>query len=107
MAASIHASSVHELLSCSPSATTINIDGETYIVDADCLDDIDTVELLGRMVDGDIFAFPLACKRILGEDGYEKVKMKLALENGRTRATDMVEFIMKVLQACGDEQAKN
>lgn len=71
----------------------------------DAMDDIDLVEDLGELQDGNIFVLPRVLKRLFGSK-YEVVKEQLA-HDGITKASEMTEFFEEVLTACNALDAKN
>ncbi len=85
----------------------VTVRGISLAIPKDVLDDIDTIDLLGEVQDGNVFAFPKLSKRLFGEKGYEKVKGGLAGKDGRTKVSDMVEFFTEVFSACNALSAKN
>lgn len=86
---------------------TPTVKGIKVKVSKDVLDDMETVELLGAMQDGDIFAFPKLCKKMFGDDAYKEIREKLANDAGVTTVTAMSEFFTQVLTACNALAAKN
>ncbi len=86
---------------------TVTVRGITLKIPKDVTDDIEVVELLGAIQDGDIFSFPKLARRMFGEEGYLKVKETLAGEDGRTRITDVFDFFTETFIACDALAAKN
>lgn len=86
---------------------TVTVRGITLKIKKDVVDDIEVVELLGDIQEGDIFAFPKLARLMFGEDGYQKVKEGLARKDGRTRVTDVFDFFTEVFVACDALAAKN
>ena len=84
----------------------VTVQGINVKVAKDVIDDIDLLEDLAALDDGDVFAFPRVCKRLFGDD-YQRVKGELADKRGITTATAMSEFFEKVLKACNALSAKN
>lgn len=85
----------------------VTVEGISLRIPKDVIDDIEVVELLGEVQDGNIFSFAKLAKRMFGEEGYKKVKEGLADKNGRTKVSDMSNFFTKVLTACNALAAKN
>lgn len=85
----------------------ITVKGITVYADPDAFDDIDVLELMAQMQDGDIFAFPRLCRAIFGEEGFRKIKVGLAGDDGRTRLSDMSDFFGEAIAKIGGEEAKN
>lgn len=85
----------------------VTVRGISLAIPKDVLDDIDTIDLLGEVQDGNVFAFPKLAKRLFGEKGYEKVKGGLSDADGRTKVSDMAEFFTEVFNACNALSAKN
>ena len=85
----------------------VTVRGIKLSIPKDVLDDIDMVELLGEVQDGDVFAFPKLAKLMFGEDGFKRVKEGLSGEDGRTKVTDVVELFTEALNACNALAAKN
>ncbi len=86
---------------------TVTVRGITLKIKKDAVDDIEVVELLGDIQEGDIFAFPKLARLMFGEDGYQQVKEGLARKDGRTRVTDVFDFFTEVFVACDALTAKN
>lgn len=85
---------------------TVTVKGVDVTVDKEVMNDIEVVELLGEMQDGNIFAFPKLCKRVFGEQ-YPKVKSALANKAGVTTATSMTEFFNELMEKMNEGEAKN
>lgn len=85
----------------------VTVDGISLRIPKDVIDDIEVVELLSDVQDGNIFSFAKLARRMFGEEGYQKVKDSLADKDGRTRVTDMSDFLIKVFKACNALEAKN
>lgn len=85
----------------------VHVRGMNLRLDKDVLDDMDTVELLGKLQDGDIFVFPTLCRMIFGEKQFERIKNALADHNGKTKVSDMSEFFVEALTAATEVQGKN
>lgn len=86
---------------------SITVDGVSLKIAKDVMDDMEVLELLGEVQDGNVFAFSKLARRMFGDTGYEKVKAALAGADGRTRVSDMSDFFAKALTACNDAAAKN
>lgn len=84
----------------------ITVRGIPLRIPRDVLDDLELVELLGALQDGDIFAFPKAARMLFGNK-YEEVRAGLADKDGKTKLSDTVEFFNEVLVACNEVDAKN
>lgn len=85
----------------------VTVEGIGLRIPKDVIDDIEVVELLGEVQDGNIFSFAKLAKLMFGEEGYKKVKDGLADKSGRTKVSDMSDFFTKVLTACNALAAKN
>lgn len=85
---------------------TCEVDGIPVCIRRDAMDDIDVMEMLGEMQDGNQFVMPKLMRSVLGAEQYANVKASLADEGGRTAASDMVTFFGKVMGELG-ETAKN
>lgn len=90
----------------SETPVTVNVKGIDVTVDKEAMNDIEVVELLGEMQDGNIFAFPKLCKRVFG-DQYPKVKSALANKAGVTTATSMTGFFNELMAKMNEGGAKN
>ena len=84
----------------------VTVRGIKLKVRKDTMDDIDMVEDLGALQDGDIFALPRVLKRMFGDE-YDVVKDRLANEHHITKVSDMTAFFEEVLFACNALDAKN
>lgn len=85
----------------------VTVKGITLRITKDVLDDIETVDLLSEVQNGNIFAFPKLAKKVFGEEGFKKVKEGLADADGRTRVSAVIEFFGEVFTACNALAAKN
>lgn len=85
---------------------TVNVKGIDVTVDKEVMNDIEVVELLGEVQDGNIFAFPKLCKRVFG-DQYPKVKSALANKAGITTAVSMTEVFKELMEKMNEGEAKN
>lgn len=85
---------------------TVNVKGIDVTVDKEVMNDIEVVELLGEVQDGNIFAFPKLCKRVFG-DQYPKVKSALANKAGITTAMSMTEVFKELMEKMNEGEAKN
>lgn len=68
----------------------------------DMLDDIDVLELLGKVQSGDLLAVPKLFRAIFGDEGYESVKDSLR-DGGTVKASAMVEWLVSQMEACGSK----
>lgn len=84
----------------------VTVDGITVFINQEHLDDMETIELLGRLQDGDILSLPQVMEKLFGKKKYLEIKDKLA-ENGVTKASAVAEWISKVFTAMEALQAKN
>lgn len=82
------------------------VDGIPVCVERAALDDIEVMELLGELSDGNPFAVTKLMVAIFGREQYDNIKRSLADESGRTSATAVIEFFGKAFPALG-EAAKN
>ena len=85
---------------------TVNVKGIDVTVDKEVMNDIEVVELLGEVQDGNIFAFPKLCKRVFG-DQYPMVKSALENKAGITTATSMTEVFKELMEKMNEGEAKN
>lgn len=85
---------------------TCEVGGIPVRIRRDAMDDIDVMEMLGEMQDGNQLIMPKLMRSVLGPEQYANVKASLADEDGRTTASDMVVFFGEVMKALG-ESAKN
>lgn len=85
----------------------VTVKGVKVKVAKNAMDDMETVELLGAMQNGDVFAFPKLCKKLFGDKSYETLKEKLKNSSGITTVTAMTEFFTQALTACNALEAKN
>lgn len=85
----------------------VTVDGVNLKIAKDVMDDLDTLDLLGEVQDGNVFAFSKLAKRMFGEEDYVRIKESLADKDGRTKVTDMSNFFVKTLEACNSDEAKN
>lgn len=79
----------------------VDTHGITVSVNEDAANDMRFIELLGKLDDGDIFAFPKLCRTLFGEDQIEKVYKAIETEDGRVPATAMVDLFTDVMAKAG------
>ncbi len=81
----------------------VEVDGIPVVINRDAFsDDIETLELLADVDDGNVFAIVKLMKRIFGDEQYTNIKASLR-KDGRTSVTDMVTFMGSVFRELGDE----
>lgn len=84
----------------------VEANGVPVVVDrAAIMDDIETVELLADIDEGNPFKIVRLMKHVFGVEQYDEIKKSLA-KDGRTAVSDMVDFMGEVFAALGDA-AKN
>lgn len=84
----------------------VEVNGVPVVVDrAAIMDDIETVELLADIDEGNPFKIVRLMKHVFGDAQYTEIKKSLA-KDGRTAVSDMVDFMGEVFAALGDT-AKN
>lgn len=83
----------------------VTVKGITVEVPTDVMDDIDMLEWIGEMQEGNIFVFPKILRRMFG-DNYVVVKEKLSTD-GITTTTEMTDFFTGVMNALSALDAKN
>lgn len=84
----------------------VEANGVPVVVDrAAIMDDIETVELLADIDEGNPFKIVRLMKHVFGGEQYDEIKKSLA-KDGRTAVSDMVDFMGEVFAALGDA-AKN
>ncbi len=71
--------------------------GFVFDINEDCLDDYETLEVLIQANNGDKVALFTAVERLLGAEQKERLKDHLR-ENGKVRATKMVEEIQEIFE---------
>lgn len=84
----------------------VTVRGINLKVPKDALDDIELVELLADLQEGNVFAFPKAARIVFG-DQYKEVMTDLAGKDGKTKASDAAKFFTEVMTAISAIQAKN
>lgn len=68
-------------------------------------DDIETLELLGEIEDGNAFALTKLMRHLFGDEQYANIKASLR-KGGRTSVSDMTGFMSAVFEQIGGA-AKN
>lgn len=87
-------------------ALAIEVDGIPVSIERDVLaNDLDTLELLADIDDGNLLSIVRLMRRVFGEEQYRNIKASLR-KDGRTSMSDMNDFMVKVFSALGDD-AKN
>ena len=70
-------------------------------IDENALDDMELLELLADLDDGNGYAIPRVCKKLLGEDQkkalYESIRV-----DGKVSITGAVEAMKEILDKLGD-----
>lgn len=84
----------------------VTVKGVTISIDPNVMDDIDLVDYIGAVQDGDIFAMPRVLKRMFGSD-YQRIKAELADKAGVTTVTKFSNFLVEVMTAVNAIEAKN
>lgn len=80
---------------------TVEVGGIPVCVDVETFsNDMETLELLADIDEGNLFASVKLMRHLLGDDQYRNVKASLRKE-GRTSVTDMVSFMGDLFEAIG------
>ena len=84
----------------------IEVDGIPVSIEREVLaNDLDTLELLADIDDGNLLSIVRLMRRVFGDEQYRNIKASLR-KDGRTSMSDMNDFMVKVFSALGDD-AKN
>lgn len=71
-------------------------------LEPEMLDNVEVLELLGKVQSGDLLAVPALFRALFGADGYEAVKEHLR-DGGTVRASAMVEWLVGQIEECGSK----
>ena len=82
----------------------VEVDGLSLTVDKDALEDIETLDLLDELSEGNVLKLKKLIVTVVGNDGWETVRDHLKGDSGRVNAGDAAEFFKKLLEEVG---AKN
>ncbi len=81
----------------------IEVDGIPVSIEREVLsNDLDTLELLADIDDGNLLSIVRLMRRVFGEEQYRNIKASLR-KDGRTSMSDMNDFMVKVFSALGDD----
>ena len=84
--------------------TKIEVDGIKLDIDEDVLDDIEFLDMLDEINEGNPFKIKKLIVALVGADGWKDVSEHLRGENGKVSASATAEFLVSVIEAIG---AKN
>lgn len=79
-----------------PGLKNVEIDGIKVALDKDALDDIELIDWMDEVADGNALKVPKILKRILG-DQYKRVYDELRNERGVVTATKAADFFTKMM----------
>lgn len=81
----------------------VEVDGVPVSIDrASLANDIDTLELLADIDDGDVLSVVRLMRHVFGDEQYRNIKKSLR-RDGRTTVSDMNDFMAEVFKAIGDD----
>jgi hypothetical protein len=81
----------------------VEVDGIPVTIERDVLgDDIETLELLADVDEGNALAVVRLMRHVFGDEQYANIKASLR-RDGRTAVTDMTNFMSEVFKAIGGE----
>lgn len=82
---------------------TVTAMGIKVKIDKDVFDDLEVFELIGKINDGDVFAFPKLTELIFGNE-YEKICKQLEdPKTGKVKVSVFTEFITELMNQLGDD----
>lgn len=84
----------------------VEVDGVPATIERDAMGDIEVMEMLGDMQDGNVLVLPRLMRSVFGDEQYRAIKRSLRGEGGRTSSADMMRFMSEAIRQAG-EQAKN
>ncbi len=86
---------------------SVEVEGIPVTIDRSALsDDMETLELLADIDDGDLLSIVRLMRHVFGDEQYRNIKRSLR-KDGRTSLTDMNAFLTGVFAAIGGDEAKN
>ena len=81
----------------------VEVDGVPVSIDrATLANDIDTLELLADIDDGDVLSVVRLMRHVFGDGQYRNIKKSLR-RDGCTTVSDMNDFMAEVFKAIGDD----
>ena len=81
----------------------VEVDGVPVSIDrATLANDIDTLELLADIDDGDVLSVVRLMRHVFGDEQYRNIKKSLR-RDGCTTVSDMNDFMAEVFKAIGDD----
>lgn len=75
--------------------------GLKLTVNENAANDMNYVEMLGELDDGNILVFPKLCKLLFGKEQYAQILDAIKTDDGRAPVTDMVDFFSEVMSKAG------
>ncbi len=85
----------------------VEVDGIPVSIDRNVLsNDLETLELLADIDDGNLLSIVRLMRHVFGEEQYKNIKKSLRAD-GRTALTDVNDFMSKVFAAIGKDESKN
>ncbi len=92
------------MASKNPDIETLDIDGIKVTIDKKVLDDIELIDWMDEVAEGNALKVPKILKRILGNQ-YKKVYDQMRNRRGVVTATRAAEFFTKLIE--GIDEGKN
>ncbi len=79
-------------------------DGLEIEVNKDAFDDMEALDDLTDLVDGDPFAISRVCKRILSKEDKKKLYDFYRAEDGKVHVEKFIEVLTEIMLASGEEE---
>lgn len=77
--------------------------GFEFEINEECLDDYEMIEELTKLGDNDPTRLPKAIKRLIGEEGHDRLKEHCRGANGIVSAKKMSAEMMEILRKSNEE----
>lgn len=79
----------------------IETHGIVLEVNENAANDMEYVDLLCELDEGNVLVFPKLCKMLFGKEQYKLILDAIRTEDGRAPITDMVDFFSDVMTKAG------
>ena len=83
---------------------TVEVEGIKLTLDENALDDIEVLDMLDEVNEGNPFKIKKLIVALVGEESWNEIKEHLRDDTGRVSATATAQFLVSVIEAVG---AKN
>lgn len=89
------------------SKVSVTVCGVTVKVSKDAINDVEVLDWVGQLTEGNVMVFRKLCDRLLGEAQYKKVVDALRNDEGICTVTAMDNYFTQLFSAINAVEAKN